>query len=65
MRRQIGLDKGGSIVDAIADHGDAQAAVTQLPDLGCLLIGQHLRNVFVDAKFDGNSLATLLRPRSA
>jgi hypothetical protein len=58
---KIGLDKCRSIVDAIADHGDAQAAVTQLFDLCGLLIGQYLRNVFVDAEFSGNSLCNSFR----
>ena len=40
---EVGLDEGGGVVDAVADHGDHPALALQAGDLGRLGAGEDAR----------------------
>ena len=46
----VGAGEGGGVVDAVADHGDLEAAGLELGDLGGLVLGEDLGEHLVDAE---------------
>ena len=55
----IGAGERGGVVDAVADHGDGEAAAVQLVDLGGLVLGEDLGEHFVDTEVGADRFGDL------
>ncbi len=51
---EVGLDEGGGMIDAIADHGNDRAGVLQAADRGDLVFGHDLGDHLVHASLGGD-----------